>query len=263
MKSTSKKFNRFFIFCACFTVWCILHLHLYLFPAETIEISQQRANYFIIKGPLAVKTTVGARGTIYVENREDSIGTFKVIDVDAASDEYLCVVDSIRPGVNINNTRFHRAAFETNQKNQHNKKREIYLNLTVNNKRLRFKQLTGTGDGKYYLSEKAIPIKTIEPMNTTGIKNLLYKIETDVQQQFSANLIGFAQIQPLKLAKIIDFADKNKIFLGTVEGNLSMIYEENGVLQFTRISSDTLKKFKDDIVFHVVLEKRDKGKKEK
>jgi hypothetical protein len=65
------------------------------------------------------------------------------------------------------------------------------------------------------------------------------------------------------LAKIIDFADKNKIFLGTVEGNLSMIYEENGVLQSTRISFDTLKKFKDDIVFHVVLEKRDKRKKEK
>jgi hypothetical protein len=212
---------------------------------------------------MAVKPTIGTKGTIYVDNREESIGTFKVIDVDAAGNEYLCAVDSIRPGVNINNTRFHRAAFETNQMNQHNKKQEIYLNLTVNNKRLRFKRLTGYNDGKYYLSEKSIPIKTIEPMNTTGIKNLLYKIETDVQQQFSANLIGFAQIQPLGLAKIIDFADKNKIFLGTVEGNLSMIYEENSVLQFTRISSDTLKKFEDDIVFHVVLEKRDKRKKEK
>ncbi|NIM14023.1 MAG: hypothetical protein GTO45_18410 [Candidatus Aminicenantes bacterium] len=244
-------------------MWCILHLYLYLFPAETVEIAQQRANYFIIKGPLAVKTTIGARGTIYVENQEESIGTFKVIDVDAAGNEYLCVVDSIRPGVNIDSTRFHRAAFETNQKTQHNKKREIYLNLTVNHKRLRFKRLIDYDDGKYYLSEKAIPIKTIEPMNTTGIKNLLYKIETDVQQQFSANLINFAQIQPLGLAKIIDFADKNKIFLGTVEGNLSMIYDENGVLQSTRISSDTLKKFKDDMVFHVVLEKRYKGKKEK
>jgi hypothetical protein len=170
-------------------VWCILHLHLYLFPAETVEISQQRANYFIIKGPPAIKTTIGAKGTIYGENREESIGTFKVIDIDAAGSEYLCAADSIRPGVNINNTRFHRATFETNQKNQGKKKGETYLNLTVNNKRLHFKRLTGYDDGKYYLSEKPIPIKTIEPMNTTGIKNLLYKIETNVQQQFSANLI--------------------------------------------------------------------------
>jgi hypothetical protein len=256
-----KKINRpsILYFCACFAMYCILHLHLYLFPVKTVEISQQRANYFIIKGPLAVKTSVGARGTIYVENREESIGTFTVIDIDAAGDEYLCVVDSIRPGINIDSTRFQRAAFERNQKNQHNKKQEIYLNLTVNNMRLRFKRLTGYDDGKYYLSEKGIHIKTIEPLSITGIKNLLYKIETNVQRQFSANLISFAQIQPLGLAKIIDFADKNKIFLGTVEGNLGMIYEENGVLQFTRISSDTLKKFKDDIVFHVILEKRDKG----
>ncbi len=270
MKSTLKKFTRFsiFCFCACFTGWCVLHLHLYPFPPETIEISEQRANYFILKGPPAAIPTIGTKGTIYGENQVEPLGTFKVIDVDAAGNEYLCAADYIRPGVNINNTRFHRAAFVTTRENRDKKKGATYLDLTVNHKRLRFKRLTAYNHGKYYLSDKAIPMKTIKPTNITGIKNLLFEIEADAQEQFSANLINFAQIQPLGLTKIIDFADKNKIFLGTVEGNLSMIFEENGVLQSTRISSAALKKFKDDMVFHVVLEKkaakkRVTGKKEK
>jgi hypothetical protein len=111
------------------------------------------------------------------------------------------------------------------------------------------------GKDKYYLSEPPVPLKTIEPLSIAGIKNLLYEIEKE-NSRFSADFIRFNQIYPLGLDKIIDFTDKKRIYLGIVEGKLSMIYQENGVFQYTQISSHTLKKFKNDIFFHVMLVKR-------
>jgi hypothetical protein len=94
-------------------------------------------------------------------------------------------------------------------------------------------------------------------LSIAGIKNLLYEIEKE-SPRFSADFIHFSQIRSLGLDKIIDFTDKNKIYLGIVEGKLSMMYQENGVFQYTQISSHTLKKFKNDIFFHVMLEKKER-----
>jgi hypothetical protein len=240
MKKISRKSNKFPIALVILTVWWPAHL--YLYPVETYKITQPRANYFIVKTPLAEKITSGMRGNLYLEDQNTPVGIFKVLEVKA--NECLCVMESIAPG--IDSSRISKVSFIPAPGME---KPPLMV------KGLRFIHLAGSG--KYYLSEPPVPLETIVPLSITGIKNLLYEIEKE-NPRFSADFIRFSQIGPLGLDKVIDFSDKNKIYLGIVEGKLSMIYQENGVFQYTRISSHTLEKFKNDIIFYVMLEKKER-----
>jgi hypothetical protein len=240
MKKISRKSNKFPIALVILTVWWPAHL--YLYPVETYKITQPRANYFIVKTPLAEKITSGMRGNLYLEDQNTPVGIFKVLEVKA--NECLCVMESIAPG--IDSSRISKVSFIPAPGMEKSP-------LMV--KGLRF--IHQAGSGKYYLSEQPVPLVTIQPLSITGIKNLLYEIEKE-NPRFSADFIRFSQIGPLRLDKVIDFSDKNKIYLGIVEGKLSMIYRENGVFQYTPISSHTLEKFKNDIIFYVMLEKKER-----
>lgn len=237
MKNILEISIKFPILWAAFTVWWLAHA--YLYPLDTYKITQKRANYFIVKIPLTEKITIGTRGNLYLPDHEAPVGTFKVIDLE--DDECLCLVESIHPG--IDGSRLSGISFTT-----HKPLPPLII------KGVRFIHLVGSV--KYYLSKPPVPLKTIEPLSIAGIKNFLYQIEKE-NRRFRADFIRFSQIRPLGLDKIIDFADKDRIYLGTVEGKLSLIYRENGVLQYTEISSQTLKKFKEDIFFHVILEKKE------
>jgi hypothetical protein len=240
MKNILEKSTKFSIAWIILTVWWLGYLCLY--PVETYKITQPRANYFIVKTPPADKITNGTRGNIYLEDQNTAVGIFKVLEV--KDNECLCVIESIAPG--IDSSLISEISFTPGPGREKSP-------LIV--KGMRFIHLAG--NGKYYLSEPPVPLKTIEPLSITGIKNLLYEIEKE-NSLFGADFIRFTQIQPLGLDKIIDFTDKNRIYLGIVEGKLSMIYRENGVFQYTKISSHTLKKFKNDIFFHVMLEKKER-----
>lgn len=228
------------------TVWWLAQL--YLYPLETYKVTQQRANYFLVKIPLTDKITIGTRGNLYLEHQKRPVGTFKVTDV--KDDECLCVIESIRP--DIDNSRISRISIIPAPGQQKSKHKSPPLLII---KGVRFIHLAG--NGRYYLSEPPVPLKTIEPLSVAGIKNLLYQIEEE-NHSYRADFIRFTQIRPLGLDKILDFSDKNRIYLGTVEGKLSMIYQENGVFLYTQISSSTLKKFRNNIFFHVMLEKKER-----
>ena len=249
MKNVLKRLNKFPIAWVTLTVLWITQLYLYpQYPQETYKVTQQRANYFLVKIPLANKIPIGTQGNLYPEHQKAPVGTFKVIDV--KDDECLCVIESMRPG--INTSRISRISF-TSGPGQRKSKHKSLSPLII--KGVRFIHLGG--NGTYYLSEPPIPLKTIEPLSAAGIKNLLYQIE-EKNHRYRADFLRFTRIRPLGLDKIIDFTDKNKIYLGTVEGKLSMIYQENGVFLYTQISSGTLKKFRNDIFFHVMLEKKER-----
>jgi hypothetical protein len=246
MKNILEKSNKFPIAWVILTVCCLAHL--YLYPVETYKITGQRANYFIVKIPPAEKITVGRQGHLYLDNQNTPAGIFKVLEV--KDNECLCVIESMAPG--IDRSDISKISFIPRPGQEKSKHKEISPFIV---KGVRFIHLVEKGN--YYLSEPPVPLKTIEPLSIAGIKNLLYEIEKE-NPGFSADFIGFSQIGPLGLDKIIDFSDKNRIYLGIVEGKLSMIYQENGVFQYTQISSHTLKKFKKDIFFHVMLEKKER-----
>jgi hypothetical protein len=245
MKNILKKSNKFPIALVIVTMWWLAHL--YLYPVETYKITQQRAHYFIVKTPLAETITIGTRGNLYLEDQNTPVGIFKVLAVE--NNECLCVIESIAPG--IDSSLISEVSFTPGPGMEKSKSKP---NPPLMVKGLRFVHLVGKS--KCYLSEPPVPLKTIEPLSIARIKNLLYEIEKE-NPRFSADFIRFTQIRSLGLDKIIDFTDKNRIYLGIVEGKLSMIYQENGVFQYTQISSHTLKKFKDDIFFHVMLEKKE------
>jgi hypothetical protein len=240
MKNILEKSTKFF------TAWIIIMTwwlgHLYLYPVKTYKITQPRANYFIVKTSPGDKITNGTRGNLYLEDQNTPVGIFKVLEV--KDNECLCVMEPVAPG--IDSSRISKVSFIPAPGMEKSP-------LMV--KGLRFIHLAGSG--KYYLSEPPVPLETIVPLSITGIKNLLYEIEKE-NPRFSADFIRFSQIGPLGLDKVIDFSDKNKIYLGIVEGKLSMIYRENGVFQYTPISSHTLEKFKNDIIFYVMLEKKER-----
>jgi hypothetical protein len=244
MKKISGKSNKFPIALVILTVWWLAHLclYLYLFPVETYKITGPRANYFIVKTPLADKISRDTRGNLFLADQKTPVGIFKVLEV--KDNECLCVMESIAPG--IDSSRISEVSFTPGPGREKTP-------LTVRG--LRFIHLAG--NGQYYLSVPAVPLDTIEPLSIAGIKNLLFEIEKE-NPRFSADFIRFSQIEPLELDKVIDFSDKKKIYLGIVEGKLSMIYREEGVFQYTQISSYTLEKFKNDIFFHVMLEKKER-----
>jgi hypothetical protein len=240
MKNILEKSIKFFITWIILTVWWLGHP--YIYSIETYKITGQRANYFIVKTPLAKKLTNGTRGNLYLEDQNTPVGIFKVLELN--DNECLCVMESIAPG--IDSSLISEVSFTPGTAQE---KPPLMI------KGLRFIHLAG--NGKYYLSEPPVPLKTIEPLSIAGIKNLLYEIEKE-NPRFSADFVRFSQIHPLGLDKIIDFSDKNRIYLGIVEGKLSMISRENGVFQYTLISSHTLKKFKNDIFLHVMLENKER-----
>ena len=246
MKNISKKSNNFPIIPVILAVWSLAHL--YLYPLETYKITGQRANYFIVKTPMTETITMGRRGNLYLEDQNTPVGMFKVLEI--KDNECLCIIESIAPG--IDGSRISKISFTPGPGREKSKPKVIPPIII---KGVRFIHLAGKG--KYYLSEPPVPLKTIEPLSIAGIKNLLYEIEKE-NSRFSADFIHFSQIHPLGLDKIIDFTNKNRIYLGIVEGKLSMIYRENSVFQYTPISSHTLKKFKNDIFFHVMLEKKER-----
>jgi hypothetical protein len=248
MKNVLKRLNKFPIAWVTLLVWWTAPLYIFPYPLETYKVTQQRADYFLVKIPLANKITIGTPGDLYLEHQKVPVGTFKVIDV--KDNECLCVIESIRPG--LTNNRISRISF-TSRPGQQKSKHKPLPPLII--KGVRFIHLGN--NGTYYLSVPPIPLKTIEPLSAAGIKNLLFQIE-EKNHRYRADFIRFTRIRPLGLDKIIDFADKNRIYLGTVEGKLSMIYQENGVFLYTRISSSTLKKFRNDIFFHVMLEKKER-----
>jgi hypothetical protein len=244
MKNILVKSNKLPIILVVLTVWWLANLCLY--PLETYKITGQRANYFIVKIPGAENITMGRRGNLYRENNNTPVGKFKVLEV--KDNECLCVIESIAPG--IDSSRISKISF-TPGPGQEKSKLKVIPPIII--KGVRFIHLVGKD--KYYLSKPPVPLKTIEPLSIAGIKNFLYEIEKE-NSRFSADFIHFSQIHSLGLDKIIDFTDKNRVYLGIVEGKLSMIFLENGVFQYTQISSHTLKKFKNDIFFHVMLVKR-------
>ncbi len=224
------------------TVWWLAHLYLYLYPVETYKITGQRANYFIVNTPLADKISRDTRGNLYLAEQKTPVGIFKVQEV--SNNECLCVIESIAPG--IDSSRISEVSFTLGPGRE---KPPLMV------RGLRFIHLAG--NGQYYLSVPAVPLETIEPLSIAGIKKLLFEIEKETPR-FSADFIRFSQIESLGLDKVIDFSDKNRIYLGIVDDKLSMIYQENGVFQFMQISSHTLVKFKNDIVFHVLLEQKER-----
>ena len=206
---------------------------------EWYKITERRADYFIIKINEHVK--IGSRGTIYSPNKKTPDGTFKVIDVNR--NECLCVIETISPDGNKN--RIDRVFF----KNGENARKTINIRVTG----ISFTQLVT--NKKYFLSDQPIPIIKADPLNLSGIKKILFQIEKNTKNAFSADLISFDQIQQFELKKKINFSDKNKIYLGTHDGLLSMIYEQNGIFHHTIISPLTMKKFKNTIYFYIILRK--------
>ncbi len=247
MKKISGKSTKFPIILVIVTAWWLAHLFLFLYlfpvvPIETYKITGQRANYFIVKTPLADKISGGSRGNLFLAGQNTPVGVFKVLDVN--DNECLCVIESIAPG--IDSSLISVVSFTPGPGLE-------IPPLMI--KGLRFILLAD--NGKYYLSVPPVPLKTIEPLSIAGIKKLLFEIEKEYPR-FSADFIHFSRIETLGLDKVIDFSDKNRIYLGIVDDKLSMIYRENGVFQFTEISSLTLEKFKNDIFFHVLLVQKEK-----
>lgn len=248
MKNISKKLSKFtgiaFLLLALGT--------LYLYPIQTYRVSERRADYFIVKEVNTGKIKIGSAGNIFNNRSENPIGTFKVIDV--YQNECLCLIESVEPGINIDE--IHRVSFI-------NLPEQAIKNLSLSSKPgadkiivkgIRFSRLSDHKE--YYLSLKPVPAHAINPLNIAGIKKILFQIEEETDNRFSADLLSLAHINQLGLEKRLDFSDKERIFLGAAAGKLVMIYEEGNILQHMEISSAALAKFKENMFFFIILKKK-------
>lgn len=227
---------------------------LYPGAGETFEISEMRAAYFIIKRDGSAKITTGSTGALLTGSSLEPAGTCKVIDV--YEDRCLCIIESVKPGVDT--AGLTRVSFkkEGNALDSHAAARKPAVeSMTVND--TRFTRLSH--DKEYYLSAKPVRVKNIEPAAISGIKKVLFQIEEKSNKKFRADLVSLELIGRLGLQRFFKPTKDNKIFLGTKAGKVGMIYEENTLLQHMEISPGTLEKFKDDMYFYIILKKKTKN----
>lgn len=205
----------------------------------------RRADYFVIRAPAADPIEIGSRGYLRTTDRSSPAGTFIVIDRHGG--EYLCRIESIQPGVvstDLKEVSFSRPNSDGGTP------------FKING--IQFRPLPARPG--YFLSAQPVPIKNIEPANLAGIKKLLFTIEGRTNKGYEALLVSLEDVSSWNLDRIIDFSDKNIIFLGTREGKLGMIYEEQGIFKHAALSANALEKFRDSIHFFIMLRKSGQNK---
>lgn len=207
---------------------------------ETYEMTARRAGYFIITANKSDTIEIGSRGYILAAHRQSPLGTFVVIDRHGL--EYLCEIQSLRPGTPP--TGADRASFSRPDSG-----RTTALGIGG----ILFRPLAANPD--YLLSAQPVPVSSIEPVDTSGIKQRLFAVEQKTGGAYTAELVRLEDVSSWRLNRRIDFSAKNVILLGTREGNLGMIYEEGGVFKHTALSVNALKKFKDTMYFYIILKK--------
>lgn len=224
-----------------------------LCAAETFEINEMRAAYFIIEPDAGTKIDTGSTGALLTDRSMEPAGTCKVIDVHEG--RCLCIVESVKPG--INTADLTRVSFkkEDNAPDSRRASRQPAVEpMTVGD--IRFTRLNN--DKEYYLSGKPVRVKNIEPAAISGIKKVLFQIEEETNKRFRADLVSLEHIDRLGLHRYFKTTGDKKIFLGTKAGKIGMIYEENTVLQHMEISPGTLDKFKENMYFYIILKKKTK-----
>lgn len=233
------------------TVLSTTHSH----APEFFPITHQRAGYFIIETTTPDYPETGARGYLYVKGNDSFIGTCHVIDTHGK--EYLCKIESIAP--QHHPRRLHRVSFDIIDTIEPSPRKPgptpvIKKTITLGSQRLIFNSLPN--EKKRFLSNSPIPLRVVKPLDLSGIKKILYNIEEVTGHSYSADLLDVHQVRQWGLSTSINFAHKDNIYLGTVDGNLCMIFEENGILKHTGISPATLEKFKDFIYFYITITKK-------
>lgn len=223
------------------TVLSTMHTH----AAKSFPITHQRAGYFIIETTTPDYPGTGTPGYLFVKGNDSFIGTCKVIDT--YGKEYLCKIESIAP--QHHGRRLHRVSFDMVEPT-------IKKTIDLGSRQLEFK--SRPGEKNRLLSNTPIPLRAVEPLNLSGIKKILYTIEKTTEHTYSADLLDFYQVRQWNLNRSINFAHKDNIYIGTVDGDLCMIFEENGILKHTSISPATLEKFKDHIYFYITITKKAK-----
>lgn len=217
----------------------------YSHAAKFFPITHQRAGYFLFETTTPDSPETGARGYLFVKGNDSFIGTCNVIDTHGK--ELLCKVETIAPY--YHRVRLHRVSFDIIEPPPHK-------TVTLDNRRLLFRGLQG--EKNRFISDTPIPLRAVTPLNLSGIKKILYQIEEVTGHTYNADLLDFQQVRQWGLNKTVNFAHKDNIYIGTVDGNLCMIFEENGILKHTGISPAALEKFKDHIYFYITIIKKAK-----
>jgi hypothetical protein len=267
-KSSRRKTNYFVHFVCLALTWTLWADRSHPTPrvagdtAAIYKITERRANYFVIQIKLSPKLSVPTKGFVYIDKRNinpaNPAGTFTVIDRE--DNRLLCQQESIRPGIDGSQLKYAVPNFTALTKPPQPPKKNNVPPFRVNNIRFVHLTLQNIRPGKFFISAKPLAVKSVTPLSISGIKHLLFDIEKKSPPGFSANLIRLPQIRPLELSRYIDFNDKHKLYLGIADHKLCMIAEENGLLQSTALSDTTLNKFKNNLYFYVLLEKKGRVK---
>ncbi|MCP4151153.1 MAG: hypothetical protein GY757_25640 [bacterium] len=260
MKNISTRRNNSLSLSLCLSL-CLCTCFPPLRATDLLEITEPRAHFFILQTLSINKKnnskninknnnkknnqiiSPGSNGLLYLDKNSKPAGSFILLD--KSPHQYLCRIDSLSPGVNKAHLKW--AAFTPPNSPQKN------ISLKIAGQIVNFHPLSTTNH--YFLSQSPFPLKNISPRNVTGIKEFLYSIEKSLKHLYQADLIRLDQIRPLNLEKYIDFNDNKKVFLGTNDGQVCMVFPENGEFQGTRLSAASLKKFQEDFLFFVLLKK--------
>jgi len=265
LKKSNRRMNKYFVHLVClaltWTLWADLPHPTPRVTGDTsntYKITERRANYFVIEIKQSQTSSIPTEGFVYIDNRNinpgNHAGTFTVIDQE--DNRLLCRLESIRPGIDGSLLKYAVLNIAAKTKSPQPPKINNVPPFTVNNIRFIHLSAQNIRAGKFFISAKPLAVKSVTPLSISGIKTLLIDIEKNSPPGFSANLIRLTQIRPLELTRTIDFNDKHKLYLGIADGKLCMIAEENGLLQSTALSDTTLNKFKNNLYFYVLLEKK-------
>jgi hypothetical protein len=218
---------------------------------QRLPVTQRRGLYFILvnqpASPVPGFVKTGSRGYLYLKHQDILMGTFNVLDISGG--RYLCRIDpdSLTASGKSHGDNITDAYFVPPPKEK-KEPRPILL------RGARFNPLPA--DNRYYLSGRAFPLRELKTATVKEVKQMLFTLEADSHLHYQAGLVPFEQVRPLQLERYIDFSDRNRLQLGTIDGKPCMIYHEGGVLRSGQLSTETLAQFKDNLYFYILVRKR-------
>ena len=101
-----------------------------------------------------------------------------------------------------------------------------------------------------FITEKPICANKIDNISFKGIYDFLENLRSIHKQNYKIELMTIFDVK--RYVKI----DSSRIFLGTSEGRVVMLYNENGKIAHGFITESTIKKFRNNIFFHLMLLKK-------
>lgn len=219
-----------------------LFIPLSLFSFSKINISGIRFGFFIVE--ISDNNYLNNKDMVIFSETGSVLCRYYIVN--SLKNMFLCRMDGVDSDLNENC--FVKAELKKTDKKGLSKKNISYkkdVEKKFSYHGINFIEISE----KIIISKEVIPILRIKDISFKSINNFILDIQSKCDKNFRAGLMSLNEIEHFFSV------GKNRILLGISEGRIIMIYKEKGKIESASITESTIKKFRENIFFPLILKK--------